>query len=217
MLAVAENDALDGGRAEARRGLARLCLATREVTPAAELIRYVTDPGGRVVPDLECKLPGRGAWVTGARSCLEAAIRQKAFARALRAATAIPDDLPDLVERLLRKAALESLSLANKAGAVVTGFEQAANAIEQGEAAGIIHASDAAEDGIRKLDAAIRRSATADRAGPVRIRTFTGTELDLALGRSNVVHAALLAHPAGAGFLARCLRLDRWRNGGSAA
>jgi hypothetical protein len=31
-----------------------------------------------------------------------------------------------------------------------------------------------------------------------------------------VVHAALLAHPAGAGFLGRCLRLDRWRNGEAA-
>jgi hypothetical protein len=36
--------------------------------------------------------------------------------------------------------------------------------------------------------------------------------LDLALGRSNVVHAAVLAGPASAGFIARCRSLERFRS-----
>jgi hypothetical protein len=35
--------------------------------------------------------------------------------------------------------------------------------------------------------------------------------LDLALGRSNVIHAALLAGPESETFLARAARLDRFR------
>ncbi len=45
------------------------------------------------------------------------------------------------------------------------------------------------------------------------IRTFSGMQLDLALGRSNVIHAALLAGPASQGFLTRCQRLLRFRTG----
>jgi hypothetical protein len=43
------------------------------------------------------------------------------------------------------------------------------------------------------------------------IVAFATAQLDLALGRSNVVHAALLAGPASNGFLARCQSLERFR------
>jgi hypothetical protein len=45
------------------------------------------------------------------------------------------------------------------------------------------------------------------------IGRFTSAQLDLALGRSNVVHAALLAGPESETFLARTARLDRFRAG----
>jgi hypothetical protein len=45
------------------------------------------------------------------------------------------------------------------------------------------------------------------------IKTFATAQLDLALGRSNVVHAALLAGPANDTFLARFARLERFRTG----
>ena len=44
---------------------------------------------------------------------------------------------------------------------------------------------------------------------PARIRCFTRAELDLAFGRTNVVHAALLAGPASQNLLAR---VDAWRD-----
>ena len=45
------------------------------------------------------------------------------------------------------------------------------------------------------------------------IGDFSGAQLDLALNRPNVVHAALLAGPASETFLARCRRLERFRTG----
>ena len=45
------------------------------------------------------------------------------------------------------------------------------------------------------------------------IKSFTTAQLDLALGRSNVVHAALLAGPANDTVLARLARLERFRSG----
>jgi hypothetical protein len=41
---------------------------------------------------------------------------------------------------------------------------------------------------------------------------FTAAQLDLAFGRPNVVHAALLAGPASDGFLARYRNLERFRS-----
>jgi hypothetical protein len=50
------------------------------------------------------------------------------------------------------------------------------------------------------------------------INVLTSAQLDLALGRSNVIHAALLAGPAGKTFLSRCQILVRYRlaDGGDA-
>jgi len=55
-----------GGRHKDREaGPERTCLATRELRPKSELIRFVTGPDGSVVPDIAGKLPGRrskGNW-----------------------------------------------------------------------------------------------------------------------------------------------------------
>jgi predicted RNA-binding protein YlxR (DUF448 family) len=217
LLASIEPDETDQGLTAARKGAERLCLATREVKPVADMIRFVAGPDGTVVPDLERKLPGRGVWITATRTALESAIRDKAIVRAFRGKATVSPELPELVERLLEKSALEGLSLANKAGQIVTGATRVEQILGNEDVALVIHASDAAPDGIRKLDAAARNAEEDGWTQPTQMRAFRGEQLDLALGRPNVVHAALLAHPASAGFLLRCLRLERWRNGGTAA
>jgi hypothetical protein len=77
----------------------------------------------------------------------------------------------------------------------------------------ILNASDGAPDGARKIAAAAAKRQVAENAGEIPvISAFTSAQLDLALGRSNVVHAALLAGPASNGFLARCQSLERFRS-----
>jgi hypothetical protein len=78
--------------------------------------------------------------------------------------------------------------------------------------AAILSASDASPDGVRKIAAAAARRKTDENAAEIPvIAAFMSAQLDLALGRSNVVHAALLAGPASNGFLARCQSLERFR------
>jgi hypothetical protein len=188
-------------------GRERLCAATREVRPVAELIRFVAGPQG-LVPDLKRKLPGRGVWITARRDTVADAVRRGTFRKSLKSDIAVPSDLPAMVERLMLRAALGALSIAHKAGEVVAGTGKVEDAIAGDRAAAILHATDAAPDGVRKLDTALRRRFPDDGGGkngrkvPV-IRAFTSAELDLALGRSNVVHAALLAGRAGETFLMR--------------
>jgi uncharacterized protein len=205
-----DDSALDRGPRGRERE--RLCVATRAVRPVDDLIRFVVGPDGKVVPDVKGKLPGRGVWVTGTRAALEEAIKRKAFARSFKRDVRLPTDLATQTEQLLQSAALDALAIAAKAGLVVAGFAKAAAALEQGDATALLHAAEASPEGIRKLNAIIRRRE--DTSLPV-IEFLTSAQLDLALGRPNVIHAALLAGAASDTFLLRSRRLERYRTGGA--
>ncbi len=193
------------------RGRERLCVATRAVRPVADLIRFVVGPDGAAVPDVKRKLPGRGVWVTATQSALNEAIKRKVFARGFRRDVRLPSDLPALIDRLLERALLDALAIAGKAGLVAPGFGRAEAALEREHVVALLHAAEASADGIRKLDAA-GRGRRGDRPLDV-IRFLTSAQLDLALARPNVIHAALLAGPASETFLAACRRLERFRTG----
>ena len=87
-------------------------------------------------------------------------------------------------------------------------------ALGKGRVLALIHASDAAEDGCRKLDGKARAT-TAGRGIPA-VRAFSADELSLASGRTNVIHAALIQGGAARKFLAAAARLERYREGASA-
>jgi hypothetical protein len=116
-----------------------------------------------------------------------------------------------MTEGLLERSVLDALAIAGKAGLVAAGFTRAENALRDGDAVALLHAAAASADGTRKLDAAGRHRQ--EGRAPVVIGFLTSAQLDLALNRPNVVHAALLAGPASETFLARCRRLERFRTG----
>jgi predicted RNA-binding protein YlxR (DUF448 family) len=192
----------------------RLCIATRQVRPVGALIRFVIGPDGVVVPDLKRRLPGRGVWVTARRQAVAEAVRRRLFGRGFKAEVRVSPGLPDAVERLLEQSALNALSIAHKAGLVVQGFARVEAAVASSEAvAALIRASDAGEDGGRKLAAAFSRTddgAEGRTKGKI-VKAFTSAQLDLALGRLNVVHAALLAGRASEAFLVRWQFLEDFR------
>jgi len=212
MLALADPD-LDNGPRTDRSATMRMCAVTREVRPIGELIRFVVSPQGEVIPDLKRKLPGRGLWVSASRQTVAEAVRRnqfsKGFKREIRAAPTLPAD----TDALLVRSATEALAMAAKAGQVVAGFSKVEGALAQGQAQALIHASDGAADGIRKLDAIVRqkRANLGESQDFPIVNVLTSAELDLALGRSNVIHAALLAGPASKTFLSRCQLLVRYR------
>jgi len=187
----------------------RCCAVSRSLRPVGELIRFVVSPDGTVLADVKRKLPGRGLWVTAQRAAVREAVRRHAFARGFRREVAVAPDLAERVDALLVRAALEGLAIAAKASRVVSGFAAVNAAVTQGEVAALLHAREAAADGIRKLAAAMAR-----RPGrvPAVVSLFTSLQLDLALGRSNVIHAALLPGRESDGFLMRCASLERFRS-----
>jgi uncharacterized protein len=212
MLAFADPD-LDNGPRTDRSATVRMCAVTRQVRPIDELIRFVVSPQGEVIPDLKRKLPGRGLWVSASRQTVAEAGRRSQFSKGFKRDVHVAPTLAADTESLLVRGVIEALAMAAKAGQVVSGFSKVEGALEQGQAKALIHASDGAADGIRKLDAVVRQNAgngDETREFPV-VTALTSEQLDLALGRSNVIHAALLAGPASKTFLSRSHTLVRYR------
>ncbi len=194
-------------------GTLRLCIATRAELPPEALIRFVLAPDGTIVPDLARRLPGRGVWVTATRDAVIAAIKAKAFAKSLKQQVLVPPDLAERIEGLLVKRVMEAISLANKAGELITGFTKVEALLASGEASALLHGSDAAADGRLKLDR--KHAAVAQDRGKVAVvlDALSIGELSLAIGRENVVHAALRQGGAARRVVTVAERLMRYRSG----
>jgi predicted RNA-binding protein YlxR (DUF448 family) len=188
----------------------RTCIVTKAKGGPDAMIRFALSPSGEVTPDLRHKLPGRGLWVTARADVIAAAVKSKVFARGFRAEAKVSASLAEDIEALLRENCLQALSLAKKAGQVVAGFFKTEAAINTGEVIGVVHASDGGADGGRKLSQALRRRF----GGELRpeIKLFTSLQLSLALGGTNVIHAALIEGTASEAFLSHCCRLERYRS-----
>jgi predicted RNA-binding protein YlxR (DUF448 family) len=212
MLALADPD-LDNGPRTNKSPTVRMCAVTRTVQPIDELIRFVVSPSGEVMADLKRKLPGRGLWVSASRQAVAEAVRRNQFGKGFKRDVRTAPTLAADTEALVVRGVVEALAMAAKAGQVVSGFSKVEGALSLRQVQALIHASDGAADGIRKLDAVARQNAGNDgesREFPV-VTALTSEQLDLALGRSNVIHAAVLAGPASKTFLSRSQLLVRYR------
>ncbi len=192
----------------------RICVISRQTMPINRLIRFVAAPDGMLTPDIKRKLPGRGVWVEAIKNNVELAIKRKSFARSLKTAVTIPDDLSGLVERLLTQDALQSFSIANKAGKVVAGQSKVESEIAKSAVIAIIHATDAAQDSIRKIGQAIKRrfgSDYNDLKHFIVISPFQSSQMSLCLGREHVIHTCLINDAASKRCLEKCQLLLRYR------
>ena len=190
----------------------RTCIVTRRQAAPGELIRFVVGPDGAVVPDLKRKLPGRGCWVSADRGHVDTAAKKGLFAKAFRKDVAVPANLGDMVDGILARSALGALGLARKAGEVALGAAKVESSVRGGSALLVLHALEAADDGLRKIANARRATAAAGRE-IAAYKLFSEAELGLALGGTNVIHAAVLAGDAGRAVQKRTVALDRYRGG----
>jgi ribosomal protein L7Ae-like RNA K-turn-binding protein len=152
-------------------------------------------------------------WVTASRQVVAEAVRRHQFTKAFKRNLRIPPTLPTDLEALLVRSVTEALGIAAKARQIVNGYGKVESALREGKVEVLIHASDGAADGIRKLDMLARQNdGNRGVQAPIPVVTaLKSTELDLALTRSNVIHAALLAGPASKTFLSRSQMLVRYR------
>src|SRR5512136_2254481 len=106
----------------------RSCLSCRKVAEKKELLRFVLAPDRTLLPDLQAKLPGRGAYTCLKTSCLREAVAKNRFARSFRGEVqcGAPDEFVRQVASRMEERIAAYLSLANKAGKVVSGGDTVA-------------------------------------------------------------------------------------------
>ena len=203
------NDKLGGSHTPERK-----CILSGEHAARDDLIRLALGPDGGIWPDIRARAPGRGAWIGVDRPTLEEAQAKgklkAALARAFKAGDVnIPADLGARIEAALRQAVLDRLGLEAKASNLVLGSERIETAARRGQVALLIHAADASAEGRRKLDQAWRVGTEQEGSGAQGLVFPEGrTILSLALGRENVVHAAIIDRAAAARVTHA---LARWR------
>jgi uncharacterized protein len=191
----------------------RLCVVSRQTYPINRLIRFVASPDGVLTPDIKRKLPGRGVWVDASKTVVELALKRKCFARSLKTSVTTPDDLIGLIERLLTQDALQAFSMANKAGKVVAGQSKVESEIAKSAVIAIIHATDAAQDSIRKLGQAVKRRFGSESEGLrqfIVISPFQSSQLSLCLGKEHVIHTCLINDAISKRCLEKCQLLMRY-------
>ncbi|MBB4009696.1 RNA-binding protein [Allorhizobium taibaishanense] len=191
----------------------RTCIVTRQPGTPETLIRFVAGPDGAVVPDLKRELPGRGCWVSVSREAIDKAVAKKLFARALKADVTVDPEMGSRVDRLLAQQVAGMMNLARKAGQFVTGSAKVDLAIRSGSALGVFHATDAAADGVRKLDQARKAwhlGMETDEEVP-SFRLFSEAEMQDLMGQNAFIHACALAGQAGEGVVKRATLLETYR------
>ena len=180
-LAIEMNDEDDAMRE-------RRCIVTGEVLSEDRLIRFAVSPDGVVTPDIAAVLPGRGIWVSATRDAVNTAVKRNLFAKAAKAKVTVAPDLADRVEALLVTRLQADLGMACRSGQILFGFDAVLRALQSdAPPALVVEASDGAADGKRKLFAA-------SHARGLKTQTaecLSSAEISLAVGRENVIHAAL--------------------------
>ncbi|EJF84275.1 hypothetical protein MCU_00943 [Bartonella elizabethae Re6043vi] len=190
----------------------RTCIVTRQNASAQTLIRFVIGPNNQIVPDLKANLPGRGVWISAHHTVIDKAIKQKAFHKNFKTEVEVAPNLVHIVDTLLLKAALSSLSMARKAGAVVMGATKVDAAIRSGQVTLVLHAKESTDDGKRKIAQAIHAIQQQTNRTIKTISLFTSDEMRVAFGSTPVMHAALLDTKAAEGFLKTTYKLISYRD-----
>ena len=185
----------------------RRCIATGNIQPRTELIRFVLSPNGIVTPDLSERLPGRGIWVSAQSSAIKTAINKNLFSKAAKSQTIIPNELLKLIEDLLLKRVINLISLARRNGSAICGFEKTKGMLISGKAVVLVQALDGSEPQKRKL-----RPPNGENT---YISCLKAAELGLAFGRDYVIHAALAEGGLTKSVKREFLRLARVRGEGA--
>lgn len=132
----------------ARNEPQRSCLGCREVKDKRELLRFVLAPDRTLVPDLQGKLPGRGAYTCLKALCLKAAVEKKQFARSFKGEVryGTVEQLIALVSARMEDRISGYLALANKAGKVASGGDTVMEALSKRSPGVVCVATDISPD-----------------------------------------------------------------------
>lgn len=130
----------------------RKCVWTGQIRNKVDLLRFVVLKNGTCLPDFNKKLDERGFYLSNSKKLLQELIeKKKPLNKILHKDVIMAGDMPQIVEQILQKKALDAINLARKSGDLVLGFEKVKESIGKNTAAFVIKASDAGADGQHKI------------------------------------------------------------------
>jgi uncharacterized protein len=184
----------------------RSCLGCRTSKVKSLLIRFVQTPEMEILPDLESRLPGRGAYTCIDKRCLAAAIEQRQFKRSFKQdVTVMPaEQLIEYVRQQLHGRIIGLIGLANKAGLITGGGSMVSDALRSRNKPGlVIVATDISE----AIGGKIIHAAAANNV--LHRTAVTKDDFGAILGKAPRSAIAV----ASGGFVAQLVKaIDRYRN-----
>jgi|TARA_B110000495_G_scaffold5694_1_gene4304 predicted RNA-binding protein YlxR (DUF448 family) len=179
----------------------RRCISTGSIMNTKSMVRFVVGPDGGAVPDVFCKLPGKGMWVSSKKSSLDRALSKNLFSVVSKKPVLINNNLSKQIEDSILKKLLNLISLARKANQAIAGFEKVKGSLETDRAVLLIQASDGSPREKSRLRPPVGEGTL--------INCLKMQELGLAFGRESVIHAAIMR-----GGLHKEITLEALRLGG---
>ena len=184
----------------------RSCLGCRTSKDKDILIRFVLTPDMEILPDLENRLPGRGAYTCISRRCLARAVEQRQFKRSFKHDVTVmsAELLIEHVRNQLYARIIGLIGLANKAGLITGGGSMVLDALRSRKVPGLVLvATDVSETiGGKIIHAASSRDV------PHRV-VVTKDDFGAILGKAPRSAIAV----ASGGFIVQLVKaIDRYRN-----
>ncbi|MDD2309003.1 MAG: DUF448 domain-containing protein [Desulfuromonadaceae bacterium] len=184
----------------------RSCLSCRTSKDKNMLIRFVLTPEMEIMPDLDSRLPGRGAYTCINKRCVTAAIEQRQFKRSFKHDVSVmpPEQFVEHLRQQLHGRIIGLIGLANKAGRITSGGSMVIDALKGKTKPGlVIVATDVSE----AIGAKIIYAAAAHHV-PHRM-VVTKDDFGAILGKAPRSAIAV----ASGGFVAQLVKaIDRYKN-----
>ena len=184
----------------------RSCLGCRTSKDKSLLLRFVLTPEMEILPDLENRLPGRGAYTCVNQRCLAAAIDQRQFKRSFKHdVTVMPtEQFVEFVRKQLHGRIIGLIGLANKAGLITGGGSMVMDVLKSKKKPGlVIVATDVSEAIGSKIIHAAAGHHVPDRTA------VTKDDIGAILGKAPRSAIAV----ASGGFVAQLMKaIDRYKN-----
>ncbi len=193
--------------AEPKNSPQRTCISCRSTGDKDRFLRFVLSPERLVTPDIEYKLPGRGAYTCISATCLREAVKKRQFGRAFKdSALSVDADYLDSILRKQMNGRIEGyIALASKAGEAVSGAESIERTMRGASKPSLLLiALDASKPVAEKLESLAKRSDL-----PF-YRVLDKEQFGCLLGKSSDRSAVLIMS---AGFGKSLVReIERYRN-----
>lgn len=191
----------------AQGGPQRSCITCRREGDKTSFLRFVLAPDGTLTPDLEDKLPGRGAYTCIARRCLLEAAKKRQFNRSFKGAAISVDGaaLDSQLQEQMERRISGYLALANKAGALVSGGDAVERALKGSQLPSLLLLAEDVSPAIgEKFEGMARR------AGLPLARALTKEAIGMLLGKESDRSAVVIMS---SGFGQSLIReIVRYRN-----